>query len=52
LVGVVGLELTEELLAVSTDDLLLLDIRADWIEGRERLLAGLVGIVECPFSAS
>ena len=29
LVGVVGLELTEELLVVSTDDLLLLDIRAD-----------------------
>lgn len=33
--GVVGLELTEELLAVSTDDLLLLGIRADWIEERE-----------------
>lgn len=29
LVGVVGLELTEELLAVSTDDLLLVDMRAD-----------------------
>lgn len=35
LVGVVGLELTEELLVVSTDGLLLLDIRADWIDGRE-----------------
>jgi hypothetical protein len=35
LVGVVGLELIEELLVVSTDGLLLLDIRADWIEGRE-----------------
>ena len=35
LVGVVGLELTEELLAVSTDDLLLVNIREDWIEGRE-----------------
>jgi hypothetical protein len=52
LVGVVGLKLIEELLVVSTDGLLLLDIRADWIEGRELLLAGLLGIVECPFSAS
>lgn len=54
LLGVVGGEQTEEMLALTTDDLLLLEIRVDWIEGRETelLRAGLVGTVECPFSVS
>jgi hypothetical protein len=52
LLGVVGLELTEEMLVLRTDVLLLFDIRLDWTEGRvtELLLAGLVGTAECPFS--
>lgn len=52
LLGVVGLELTDEILALRTDVLLLLDMRVDWIEGRvtELLLAGLAGTAECPFS--
>jgi hypothetical protein len=51
LLGVVGLELTDEMLVLRTDVLLLLDIRVDWMEDRltELLLAGLVGTVECPF---
>ena len=43
LVGVVGLELTEEMLGVSTDDL---------FEGRDMLRTGLLGAAECPFSVS
>ena len=52
LLGVVGLEVTEEMLVLRTDVLLLPFMRVDWIEGRltELLLAGLVGTVECPFS--
>lgn len=52
LLGVVGLELTEEMLPLSTDDLLLLDKGADWIEGRELHRAGLVETMECLFSVS
>jgi hypothetical protein len=54
LLGVVGLELTEEMFAVKIDDLLLLDIRVDWTAGRETelLRAGLVENAECPFSGS
>lgn len=52
LLGVVGLEVTEEMLVFRTDVLLLPFMRADWIDGRltELLLAGLVGTVEWPFS--
>jgi hypothetical protein len=52
LLGVVGLELTEEMLALRTDDLMLLDVTADWIEGRELLRTGLEGTMECKFSVS
>lgn len=52
LLGVVGLEVTEEMLVLRTDVLLFPFMRVDWIDGRltELLLAGLVGTVECPFS--
>lgn len=52
LLGVVGLEVTEEMLVFGTDVLLLPFMRANWINGRltELLLVGLVGTIECPFS--
>lgn len=52
LLGVVGLEVTDEMLVLRTEVLLLPFMRVDWIEGllTELLLAGLVGTVECPFS--
>jgi hypothetical protein len=54
LLGVVGLELTEEMLPLRSNDLLLLDTTVDLIEERdtELLRVGLVANVGSPFSDS